>query len=90
MNIWKIKIWLSQEQKEPLRWNKKHFRHKKQSSKKVADTTYKTQTILANKTFSLSTIVSKVTWAILLALADWHRSSFERDEDDASKDFMFQ
>ena len=49
--------------------------------------TFKTQQIVANKTFSLSTIGSKVTWAILLALADWHRSCFVRDEDDASEEF---
>ena len=24
-NIWKVKIWLSQERKELLKWNKKHF-----------------------------------------------------------------
>ena len=25
LNIWKVKIWLSQEQRELLRWNKTHF-----------------------------------------------------------------
>ena len=25
LNIWKVKIWLSQERKELLKWNKKHF-----------------------------------------------------------------
>ena len=50
MNIWKIKNWLSQERKELLKWNKKHFslfhkssffRHTKQTSKNVVDTTFK-------------------------------------------------
>ena len=50
LNIWKFKIWLSQEQKELLKWNKKHFSlfHKcsfldikKQTSKNLADTTFK-------------------------------------------------
>ena len=49
LNIWKIKVWLSQEQKELSTWNKKHFslfsqflsfRLTKQTSKNVADTTF--------------------------------------------------
>ena len=48
LNIWKSKIWLSQERKELSRWNKEHFslfhksslRHTKQTSKNVADATF--------------------------------------------------
>ena len=48
LNIWKLKIWLSQERKELSKWNKKHsylfhnysFRHTKLTSKNVADTTF--------------------------------------------------
>ena len=44
-----LEIWLSQERKELSKWNKKYFpcftvlsfRHKKQSGKNVADTTFK-------------------------------------------------
>ena len=48
LNIWKFKIWLSQERKELSKWNKKTFfldsqvlsiRHTKETSKNVADTT---------------------------------------------------
>ena len=50
LNTWKVKIWLSQEQKELPKSNKKHFSllhkcsildAKKQTSKNVADTTFK-------------------------------------------------
>ena len=50
LNMWKLKIWLSQQQKELSKWNKKHFslfhqvlswRHTKEISKNVADTTFK-------------------------------------------------
>ena len=51
LNIWKViyKSWLSQEQKELSKWNKKHFflfhtcslLDIKQTSKNVADTTVK-------------------------------------------------
>ena len=42
LNIWKVKIWLSQERKELSKWNKKHFLDfTKQTSKNVADTTFK-------------------------------------------------
>ena len=48
LNIWKLKIWLSQELKELSKWNKKHFSwlHKcshldlKQASKNVVDKTF--------------------------------------------------
>ena len=48
-DIWKVKIWLSQEWKELLKWNKKHLSlfHKclsldlQQTSENVADTTFK-------------------------------------------------
>ena len=49
LNIWKVKIWLSQKRIELSKWNKKtfflvsqvlSFRHKKQTSKNVADTTF--------------------------------------------------
>ena len=49
LNIWKVKIWLSQKRKEFSKWNQKHiflfhkssFLDKKQTSKNVADTTFK-------------------------------------------------
>ena len=50
MNIWKVKIWLSQERKELSKWNKKifflvsqvlTFRQTKQTIKNVADTAFK-------------------------------------------------
>ena len=50
LNTWKVKIWLSQERKELLNWNKKTFflvsqvlcfRHTKQTSKNVANATFK-------------------------------------------------
>ena len=49
LNIWKLKIWLSQEWKELSKWNKKYlslfhecsFGHTKQTSKNVVDTTFK-------------------------------------------------
>ena len=50
MNTWKVKIWLSQEQKEFSKWNKKTFflvsqvlcfRHTKQTRKNIMDTTFK-------------------------------------------------
>ena len=50
MNIWNFKIWFSRERKELLKWNKKtlflvsqilSFRLKKQTSKNIADTTFK-------------------------------------------------
>ena len=49
LNIWKAKIWLSQEQKELLKLNKKdflvlkalYFRQTKQTSKNIANTTFK-------------------------------------------------
>ena len=49
LNTWKVYIWLSQEGKELSKWSKKHFslfhkyslRHAKQTSKNVADTTFK-------------------------------------------------
>ena len=49
MNIWKVKIWLSQAQKEVSKLNQKnflvlkvlYFRHEKQTSKNIADTTFK-------------------------------------------------
>ena len=54
LNIWKFKSWLSQEQKELSKWNKKHFAffyksslsdiQNKLYSKNVADTTFKTYT----------------------------------------------
>ena len=45
LNIWKSKIWLSQEQNQLSKWNKKHFSlfhkwHTIQTSKNVADTTF--------------------------------------------------
>ena len=49
LSTWKVKIWLSQEEKKLSEWNKKHlslfhmlsFEHTKQtSSKNVADTTF--------------------------------------------------
>ena len=50
LNIWKVQTWLSQEQKELLKQNEKtfflafkvlSFGHTKQTSKNVADTTFK-------------------------------------------------
>ena len=49
LNIWKVKIWLSQKRKELSKWNKKHFSlfqkcsllDKKQTGKNVADLTFK-------------------------------------------------
>ena len=50
LNIWKFKIWLSQERNELSKWNKKtfflvsqvlSFRQTIQTSKNVADTTFK-------------------------------------------------
>ena len=50
LNTWKVKIWLSQEQKELWKWKKKTsflvsqvlpFRHKKQTSQNLEDTTFK-------------------------------------------------
>ena len=49
LNIWKVKIWLSQEQKEFSKLNKKnflllkalYFRHTKETSKNVAETAFK-------------------------------------------------
>ena len=48
LNIWKYKIWLSQERKELSKWKEKHFvsqvlsfRLTKQASENVADTTFK-------------------------------------------------
>ena len=55
MNIWKVKIWLSEEGKEFLKWNKTYFsffsqllslRPAKQTSKNVADTTFKANKVL--------------------------------------------
>ena len=58
LNIWKVKIWLSQKRKELSRWNKKQsflfhkcslLGIKKQTSKKVADTTFKLLYFFLNK-----------------------------------------
>ena len=44
LDIWKVKIWLSQDRKDLLKWNKAHFylvfRHKKQTSKNLEDQTF--------------------------------------------------
>ena len=48
LNIWQVKIWLSQEQKELSKLNKKilvlktlYFRHTKQTSKNIVGTNFK-------------------------------------------------
>ena len=58
MNIWKVKIWLSQEQKELLKWKSQtfylvsqvlSFKFTKQASKIIADTTFNSDTNLRDK-----------------------------------------
>ena len=59
LNVCKIKIWLSQERKELSKWNKNYFSlfyrcsllDIQNTSKKVADTTFKSQLVLIKKCF---------------------------------------
>ena len=55
LNIWTFKIWLSLERKKLSKWNKEHFflvsqvlslRYTKQTSKNVADKTFKVQNMI--------------------------------------------
>ena len=66
LNIWKVKIWLSPEQKELSKCNKKHFFlfHKcsllhiqNKTSKSVADTTFKKERISTSESSFLDSSI---------------------------------
>ena len=78
LNIWKVKIWLSQQRKELLKWNKKlfplflkcSFRNTKQTSKNVANTTFQHKEIInleENETdFQKDKFIVDIIFVILL------------------------
>ena len=91
LNIWKVKIWLSQERKELSKWNKKTFfllsqvllfRHTIQISKNVADTTFKEFKKFKLKDFSSISPVLLHTqyWDVYVILVPWFLTDCTENE----------